>query len=287
METIDRLPWQALKFFYHVARLGRLDAAAAHLCVTSGAVSKQIKGLEQALGMALFGKQGRHVVLTPAGKQLQDACTLHYAALGQALTQMAVLQSDLRVSCEPTLAMRWLIPRLPDFKQQHPDINVVILAAGGAVDFAGQHVDVAIRRNDFVWPKQLFAEHLVDEWMAPVNKSGAQEQTQLHSLSRPHAWQQWLHTHSMAAPTQSVSFEHFYLALQAATAGLGMAMASVLMVADDVQQGILTAVGDFAGDGSAYYLLSARDMQVDAKTQVFLQWLRRAMQDTITMAGLN
>ena len=291
METIDRLPWQALKFFYHVARLGRLDAAAAYLHVTSGAVSKQIKSLEAVLGMPVFSKQGRYLVLNTAGQHLYDACTVQYAALSQALLQIKQQDHDLRVSCEPTLAMKWLIPRLGDFKQRHPHLNVVILTAGGAVDFAAQHIDVAIRRNDFSWPKQVFAEKLADEYMAPVARTSAHQAMCLHSASRPQAWQTWLVQHASTdgahqyAAMPSTEFEHFYLAIQAAIAGLGTVLASVYMVADEVGQKILQPEHVFSADGSGYYLLGLHDLFQQEKTVLFLNWLREQMAQTVALHG--
>ena len=287
MESIDKLPWQALKFFYHVARLQRLDAAAECLHVTSGAVSKQIKSLESALGCPVFAKQGRYLVLNAAGAHLYAACKIQYGALSQAMLQIKQQDSDLRVSCEPTLAMKWLIPRLSDFKQRHPQVNVVILAAGGAVDFTAQHIDVAIRRNDFVWPKQVYAEKLADEYMAPVARAGEHQARRLHSTSRPQAWQTWLEQHvssdsvSQYTAMPSTEFEHFYLAIQAAIAGLGTVLASVYMVADDVSQKILQAEQAFTADGSGYYLLAMADLFEQEKTALFLRWLREQMQLTI------
>ena len=291
METIDKLPWQALKFFYHVARLGRLEAAAAHLHVTSGAVSKQIKSLERVLGTPVFTKQGRNLVLNTAGQHLYDACTVQYAALSQALLQIKQQDHDLRVSCEPTLAMKWLIPRLGDFKQRHPQVNVVILTAGGAVDFAAQHIDVAIRRNDFAWPKQVFAEKLADEYMAPVARTGVHQAMRLHSASRPEAWQTWLAQHATSegadqyAAMPSTEFEHFYLAIQAAIAGLGTVLASIYMVADEVAQKILQPEQAFTTDGSGYYLLGLHDLHHQEKTVLFLNWLREQMQLTAAVHG--
>ncbi|UOO89303.1 LysR substrate-binding domain-containing protein [Vitreoscilla massiliensis] len=292
MESIDKLPWQALKFFYHVARLGRLDAAAECLHVTAGAVSKQIKGLEAAVGTALFVKQGRYLVLNVAGQHLYGACEVQYRALQQALLHIKQQDSDLRVSCEPTLAMKWLIPRLPEFKRRHPQWNVVILAAGGAVDFAGQHVDVAIRRNDFAWPKHVQAHKLADEYMAPVSRTGEHKALRLHSNSRASAWKTWLaQQHEQNAEVAdayaampSTTFEHFYLAIQAAIAGMGTAMASLFMVADELDQHILQAEQPFTADGSSYYLLSSNDISTHTKTAEFGAWLREEMGETLTYA---
>ena len=238
--------------------------------------------------MPVFSKQGRYLVLNTAGQHLYDACTVQYAALSQALLQIKQQDHDLRVSCEPTLAMKWLIPRLGDFKQRHPHLNVVILTAGGSVDFAAQHIDVAIRRNDFAWPKQVFAEKLADEYMAPVARTSEHQAMRLHSASRPQAWQTWLAQHASTdgahqyAAMPSTKFEHFYLAIQAAIAGLGTVLASVYMVADEVGQKILQPEHVFSADGSGYYLLGLHDLHQQEKTVLFLNWLREQM--TMTLA---
>ena len=241
--------------------------------------------------MPVFSKQGRYLVLNTAGQHLYDACTVQYAALSQALLQIKQQDHDLRVSCEPTLAMKWLIPRLGDFKQRHPHLNVVILTAGGAVDFAAQHIDVAIRRNDFSWPKQVFAEKLADEYMAPVARTSAHQAMCLHSASRPQAWQTWLVQHASTdgahqyAAMPSTEFEHFYLAIQAAIAGLGTVLASVYMVADEVAQKILQPEHVFSADGSGYYLLGLHDLFQQEKTVLFLNWLREQMAQTVALHG--
>jgi len=277
METIDKLPWQALKFFYHVARLGRLEAAAAHLHVTSGAVSKQIKSLERVLGTPVFTKQGRNLVLNTAGQHLYDACTVQYAALSQALLQIKQQDHDLRVSCEPTLAMKWLIPRITAFPQD-AGFNVVILAAGGAVDFGRQSVDVAIRRNDFAWPAGIATERLGDEKMGAVQIPALAHFRRLHSHSRPEAWNVWLqHGGAGAEMAEDMYFEHFYLSIQAAVAGLGVAMASQWMVADEIENGVLAAPEGFKPDGSAYYLLSAEPFEADERKQRFLACIQAQM----------
>ena len=134
------------------------------------------------------------------------------------------------------------------------------------MEFAAQHIDVAIRRNDFAWPKQVYAEKLADEYMAPVARVGEHQAMCLHSASSPQAWQTWLEQHvssdsaSQYTAMLSTEFEHFYLAIQAAIAGLGTVLVSVYMVADDVSQKILQAEQAFTADGSGYYLLAMADL---------------------------
>ena len=170
-------------------------------------------------------------------------------------------------------------------------MNVVILTAGGAVDFAAQHVDVAIRRNDFAWPKQVFAEKLADEYMAPVTRTGAHQAMRLHSASRPEAWKTWLAQHASTdsadqyAAMPSTKFEHFYLAIQATIAGLGTVLASIYMVADEVAQHILQTTQPFSPDGSGYYLLGLHDLHHQEKSVLFLNWLREQMQLTAAVHG--
>ena len=276
-----------IEIFLPRGALGAFGSGSSTFTCYIGAVSKQIKSLERVLGTPVFNKQGRNLVLNTAGQHLYDACTVQCAALSQALLQIKQQDHDLRVSCEPTLAMKWLIPRLNDFKQRHPQVNVVILAAGGAVDFAAQHIDVAIRRNDFAWPKQVYAEKLADEYMAPVARTGEHQAMRLNSTSRPEAWQTWLEQHvssdsaSQYAAMPSTEFEHFYLAIQAAIAGLGTVLASVYMVTDDVSQKILQAEQAFTADGSGYFLLAMADLFEQEKTALFLHSLREQMQLTI------
>lgn len=155
--------------------------------VTHGAVSKQLKLLEAHLGTALWLKEGRRLRLSPAGRQLQAACGEAFAGLDEVLGRLQGGKSrDLVVSCEPTLAMKWLIPRITAFPQD-AGFNVVILAAGGAVDFGRQSVDVAIRRNDFAWPAGIATERLGDEKMGAVQIPALAHFRRLHSHSRPEA----------------------------------------------------------------------------------------------------
>lgn len=299
MEHIRKLPMRALKFFYFVAHYGSMSLAANKLCVTHGAVSKQLKNLETHLGVSLFIRRGRELVLTPAGRRLQHCCQPLFHDLETTLSQLS-WQPDktLIVSCEPTIAMKWLIPRTADFNKA-TNIDVVILAAGGVVDFARQNIDVAIRRNDFVWSPSINSYYLVDEEIGAVQSPQASQVSRgshlirLHTHSRADAWQDWLALRDISpvvsddviddprAGLEEMYFEHFYLSIQAAIAGLGQAIASRLMVQDDLATGLLTAPQGFAKDGSAYYLLSESPIANHEKKQVFLHWLKSQMSDNL------
>lgn len=146
--------------------------------------------------------------------------------------------------------MRWLIPRLGAFSQLHPDIALHLHSAGGPLNLDTAGVDIAIRRNDFFWSHALVAEPLAEEWIGPVGlpaSFASPHPPQLNTRTRPLAWQDWhramRNANRPAPPSQpgAPPFEHFYLSLQAAGAGLGAAIGSVYMVCDELEAGRLVA----------------------------------------------
>lgn len=275
----------ALRVFEAAARHGSFVRAADELCVTHGAVSRQIRLLEQQLGVALFERRNRAVFLSAAGTRLFAACGEALHTLQQAVTQLQPAATPpLAVSCEPTLAMRWLIPRLPQFHALHPDIEVHLSAAGGAVRLESGHVELAIRREDFALPAHYCVQRLAAEHVGPVCREQAAV-VRLHTRSRPQAWPEWQRLQPAAAMALAGSreFEHFYLSLQAALAGLGVAMASLFMVADDLAAQSLQAPAGFVADGSHYVLLSLQPLAQDARQQAFAAWLADSMQQTLAL----
>ncbi|CAK9886433.1 MAG: HTH-type transcriptional regulator TrpI [Candidatus Erwinia impunctatus] len=164
------------------------------------------------------------------------------------------------LSCEPTLLMRWLIPRWNDFTRRHPDIHIHLVAGGGAVSFS-EGIDLAIRRNDFSWPEHYHAETLFQEWIGPVCQPGKQaewfasgsiraEAPLLHSQTRPQGWRRWCSiTHHREPENNGISFEHFYFTLQAAIAGMGITIAPRELVKDDLASGLLVAPLGFVEGG--------------------------------------
>lgn len=281
-------PLNALRFFEAAARLGSFAQAAGELNLTHGAVSRQIRLLEESLGVALFERRNRGVFLTPQGEQLRVAAQYafeHLNAAMDALRQPA-RQAPLVLSCEPTISMKWLIPRLGDFYRCHPEIQLHIFASGGPVAFQRDGVDIALRRNDFKWDAGVHAETVCDEWIGPVcapsllrrNKLHLPAQRVLHTSSRKTAWASWRGASKTAAEhSGSQTYEHFYLTLQAAGAGLGVAISSVFMAQDEIADGRLVAPFGFVRDGSAYCLLSPLPFDADPRRAALLRWMRRQM----------
>ncbi|PAT36850.1 LysR family transcriptional regulator [Vandammella animalimorsus] len=318
--SLSRIPLAALRYFDVAAQTGSFAQAAQRLHVTHSAVSRQIRQLEQALGVALFERRNRAVFLTAQGRLLQATTSAAFAQLDGALQQLRQRPDSQRLvlSCEPTLAMNWLIPRLPSFQRQYPDISLHLLAAGGPIDLQRSGVDLALRRNDFVWDSaSVHASKICDEWIGPVCRNrqwprgGLAQARRLHTATRPDAWANWqrlqhpqrLHASgghaakaasatgsapgtrraprqasnqaAQAAASQAQHYEHFYLSIQAAAAGLGVAMASVLMVHDALASGQLHAPQGFVRDGSSYHLLSRVPWaEASAACLQLRQWLQ-------------
>lgn len=345
--TDARLPsLLALRCFEAAARHENFSRAAAELHLTHGAVSRAVRLLEDELGVVLFERRSRRVFLTDAGRTLARAVGGGLDLMRQAVGELrAHARSGRRwvLSCEPTLLMRWLIPRWPDFQARHPGMDVHLVAGGGPFSFASG-IDLAIRRDDFDWPDSHHVEPLFTEKVGPVCqpgklagwfnrttsgvslKAGA---PRLHTRTRPGAWQEWAAAGARApgaatpgvatlgestpgestpgvttpgestpgestpgestpgestldatTPTAAVpnasaqTFDHFYFSLQAAVAGLGVAIGPWHLVRDDLDSGVLVAPMGFVEDGSRYCLFSAQPLPPGSPQAALLAWLR-------------
>lgn len=163
----------ALRCFEVAARTEHFGRAADELHLTHGAISRAVRLLEEDLGVMLFERRQRRVFLTDAGERFYQAVREGLGSIrqtAQALRQQSRPQS-LVLSCEPTLLMRWLIPRWPAFQALHPELDVHLMAGGGALSF-GSGIDLAIRRNDFHWPAELYNQLLFEERTGPVCPPG-------------------------------------------------------------------------------------------------------------------
>ncbi|WP_207851200.1 LysR substrate-binding domain-containing protein [Pseudomonas mosselii] len=282
-------PLTAFRYFDIAARTESFVRAAEHLHVTHGAVSRQVRLLEENLGVELFERRNRAIFLTRAGRDLQATTQAIFEQLEGAVQRLHQQAHDnvLVVSCEPTIAMRWLIPRLPRFHARHPDLQLHLVAAGGPVDFARSGIDLALRRDDFHWDRQLHSLKICDEWIGPVATPDPKGQRLLHSATRPDAWATWLRLSGQAIRhTARSDFEHFYLSIQAASAGMGLAIASALMVRDELDNGQLQAPYGFLRDGSGYYLLSPQPLDDGSKRQRFAQWVGDECRACLAHLGL-
>ncbi len=280
----------ALRCFESAARFENFARASDELHLTPGAISRAVRLLEEDLGVELFERRSRRVFLTEAGRRLAKAVSEGFGVMSQAVREIrtdARRARQLVLSCEPTLLMRWLIPRWSDFQARHQGLDIHLVAGGGAFSF-DHGIDLAIRRDDFPRPdtyhvQTLFLEKIgpvcrpekVDQWFDKRRKHLRASAPLLQTASRPTAWNEWANASAVPTPVaQMQTFEHFYFSLQAAIAGLGVAMGPWHLVRDDIQSGVLVAPLGFVEDGSRYCLLSPAMLQPGSLEMELLEWLQ-------------
>ncbi|QLR03216.1 LysR substrate-binding domain-containing protein [Providencia rettgeri] len=282
-------PLTSLRFFDVAARYESIIKAAQELHVTHSAISRQIKLLEEHLGILLFERRNRAIFLTEEGKLLFQTTTHLFQQLSDTVEIITQRPHNrvVSLSCEPTIAMKWLIPRLTSFYQQYPEITVHLIAAGGPIDFNKAGVDLALRRNDFTWDDNIYAKKICAEWMGIIKKNDSQPYNEMNLLvpaSRPNVWRTWQTRSGINLQhNKQINFEHFYLCLQAALAGQGVAIASFLMVADEMNTQQLMAPEGFIEDGSAYYLLSPKEIKADTPAAIFMEWLETNVNQSLLL----
>jgi LysR family transcriptional regulator, glycine cleavage system transcriptional activator len=249
-------PLNAIKAFEAAARLGSFSRAAMELNVTHGAVSRQVRLLEDWLGTRLFLRTSRNAVPTRAGAEL-------LADVGPALDRLAAValrvqtpapaRGLLHVSALPTFAMRWLIPRLPEFERDHPGLELQIVTASTPAQQFQMDADAVItgpsRQPGWVGRRFLGEARLPvlsPELMkaCPLRTPADLERhTLLHSATLRAAWPRWLAAANIPdlKPLRDQVFEHFYFAIQAALEGLGVAMGPLALISDELRAGRLVA----------------------------------------------
>ena len=271
-----------LRAFEAVARLGSVRAAADELALTHGAVSRRVTKLSGELGIPLVAPDGRGIAVTQEGKVLADATTKALALIREALKTLRLQDADepIVLSCERSVAMRWLIPRLSQFQDAHPDIPVHLSVGGGSLSFARDGVALAVRRMDFPIDPDWQVTPLRDEEngpvMAPEMRAAfeAGEYIGLGSKTRPHAWATWLNqTPDAPKPKEIRLFDHHFLLAEAAASGLGVAICPRIVVFDDIARGRLNTPRGFERDGSTYGLIHLRHPGLSEPATVLAGWI--------------
>ena len=255
-------PLSALRAFEAFARLGRMTLAGEELCVTHGAVSRQVRSLEATMGLRLTTGPRHQLKLTEAGELLAASLT---QAFDQIRTTVASLHptTDLHLSCVGTLAIRWLIPRLAGFHLLHPQIRVRVTESYAPVDFTRDRFDAAIRVAESAPILGARAVAFLDNYHGPVLAPhlagiGIEGLTRLTTGTRQTAWAEWENhagIHLPSAP-DTLEFEHIFYVLEAAAAGLGVGLSPWVYVAGDIAAGRLIAPLGFAATPSKFWFLT-------------------------------
>lgn len=292
----DKPSLTSLRAFEATVRLGTVTAAAQELHFTHSAVSRQVRAVEAHVGRPLFERRNRGLHPTPVGRRLAAGIADVTERLdGELRDARADRHQGLVLSCEPTLLMRWVIPRLPALIAAAPELTCRLVASGGPVAFSREGIDLAVRRNDFPIAAGTHVAELMPEHIGPVcrpdiaatlhDPADLATTTLLQTATRPDAWADWAGRNGGSTDRVATQhFEHFYLALQAASAGLGVAIASRAMVVDDLATGQLVAPFGFTPDGSRYLLLSANSLD-DGNNLVVRRWLQDAAQGDGLLPG--
>ena len=288
-------PLHTLRAFEVAARQLSFSRAAAELNLTHGAISHQMKALERELGVALFERRNRGVVLTEPGRQLA-------ASVREGLDRIARGVAELRshpgrrltVSVLPAFATHWLIPRLADFNRRHPDIDINVRAGQALVDFAADDVDLAVRYGDGRWPN-LTAVQLAHEDVFPVCSphfaSGRlprtlpelAKATLLHTPLQP--WDEWFQAlgAKVVLSRRGMTFSETDLLLRAAIDGLGIALSRRVLAQPELDAGRLVRPLKFSVRAQrSYFIVYPDSIEPSQRLVVFRDWLLAQAQATIS-----
>ena len=283
-----RLPsLNALRFFDSAARQASFTLAAKELCVTHSAVSQQIRQLEDWLGCALFERRAGRVHLTAAGLDLQRAAHDAFDLLERRCDELrrGTQPAELAVGAPASFLSNWLIPRLDRFEAQHPDIRIRLQTAADAALLNTQRVDALILAGR-AWPQEWDVTPLFAETIGPVctpalaarirSAADVQGMPLLHTSSRPDAWKDWAARQGIALTTRQAGreFDHLGHMLEAAAAGLGVAIAPAVLVEAELHRGRLAAPLGFVESGAAFSLCLRKDaVRADAAHERLRDWL--------------
>jgi LysR family glycine cleavage system transcriptional activator len=291
-------PLNAVRAFEAAARHGSFKNAAEELLVTHGAISRHVRLLEDWLGPpALFLRLNRRVVLTstgaallaeiaPALDRLSVAAERHRTRDGKAAPAV------LRVNALATFSLRWLLPRLQQFREAHPQIEVRLSTSNEPVDALRDPQDVIIRGGPdtfYGFSSRLFLTERRLPVCSPAllarlpltEVADLRRHTLLHTSALPRVWSDWFAFAGSPTiePFASLVLDHFYLTIQAALDGIGVAMGPTALIADDLAAGRLVApFGAISLPTRNYHVYLPESCIDDSAVSAFCNWLEEAGQ---------
>ncbi|MDD2882748.1 MAG: LysR substrate-binding domain-containing protein [Rhodoferax sp.] len=290
---------QALACFDAAARHQSYTRAAQELALTQGAVSRQLTALEDFVGVALFKRTRHGVALTERGRDYAAQVALRLQALEQDTLDVMSTQgreSRLHLAAVPTFATRWLIPRLPKLKSQHPELTVHLETRTRPFMFADTPFDAALFAGT---PEQVSqwagtqAVKLLDEVVLPVcapsllqgaaslSPEAIAKLPLLQQSTRPDAWRQWFEAQGVATALalSGARFELFSMTAAAAVCGMGLALVPRLLVTTELARGeLVVACEQPLASQRAYYFVQPEGTDNPSANHTFLAWLLQAVQ---------
>ncbi|BBQ02267.1 LysR family transcriptional regulator (plasmid) [Burkholderia sp. SFA1] len=283
----------ALRAFEAVARLRSMTLAAQELCVTHGAISRQVKALEDTLGLTLLVRSAQSSDPTPEGKRLAEGLTTAFNLIDASIEQLK--PEPLTLSCSATIMMNWLIPRIAGFHRRHPQTELKFNMNYDQIDFVRDKISVAIRASTIEPPKDAITRKLIDEWIGPVCSPEYAQSIRLaapadlsrakllSTRTRPEAWDDWYRATNLepVAGASADVYDHFYLLIQAAVCGLGVALVPQMLVMNDLVSGKLVAPFGFAPGPRELVLWVAPHLRAHADVAQLERWLIEQMSESL------
>ncbi len=281
----------SLQCFDAAVRHMSFTRAARELNVTQSAVSRQVRHLEEYVGRPLFRRHKQRLILTEAGEAYADSIRELLDKAEAATLQVMAYGSGggtLTIALLPTFGSRWLVPRLGDFTARYPDIQLNLMTQVKPFDFAGSDIDVAIHFGSDVWPGGV-CHRLMGETIVPVaapsllagqpGLAGPEDTgryTLLQHVTRPQAWQEWLCECGVTNVDGRLGprFEQFQMVIQAAIAGLGLAVLPLFLIREELASGrLIVAIDHPVTSAHAYYLVHPESKADLRRVVVFRDWL--------------
>lgn len=284
-----QLPLNALRMFDAAAKHLSLTRAAQELHVTQAAVSQHIRNLEERVGKPLFRRLPRGLALTDEGQALWPVVAQSFERLEQSLQQLTEPRPReiLTVGVVGTFAIGWLIPRLNQFQQLHPYIDLRLLTNNNRVDLAGEGLDAAVRFGDGAWHgahAQMLLRAPLSPMCTPALAQQLREPSDLDGQSllrsyRTQEWEGWFAGLEQAAPlARGAMFDSSLTLAEAAAQGAGIALLPTRMFEHMLQQGRLVRPFAHEVDTGAYWLTYLKSRPVSGALQIFRQWLLAQLQ---------
>lgn len=273
-------PLGTLRGFEAAARLGSFHKAAEELHLTQSAISQQIRSLEAYLEQPLFFRSGRSVSLTDAGHDFLSTTQslLQQLAVGVRRLGQYRKPNQLVLNTTPTFARHWLLPRLEDFRRQHPEVDLWIFSTDEVPDMASQTIDLAVRDDISSQAecsfKVLHADRLYPACHPRLLATPQEQRTTLHG-EREMDWSHWAVEAGIdvGQKDQGLNFSDPGLLLDAACAGLGIALVSQLLSRQARIDGLLQPLIEATIRGPNWALLTHRDSENNPLAQSFSEWL--------------
>jgi LysR family glycine cleavage system transcriptional activator len=286
-------PLNGLRAFEAAGRRKSFTLAADELHVTPGAISRQIKSLEETLGVSLFERSNREVRLTAESKDYLEGLTEAFRRIDKSTSDFLDTRREkpLRIMCSMIVAARWLFPRLPRFLALHPDRHVTLTTAltPPSVPHDADVADIVIRLGNGEWPAHLRSHRLLRSDQIVVCSPRLLERgpplrvaddlkrhTLLYSSLRSHAWPRWFKMAGITSVdlSNSIAFETSALAYEAAVEGMGVALGEVALVSEDVRRGRLIApIKYHCSDPESFYLIYPRKIEAMPAVRAFCGWI--------------